>query len=838
MLGCFVSDSDFRTERRSGAKPVPALTIAAAAVFAFPLQWGEHKDSSAEDKNTNDSGTAETRDGCAAFHHKTTDYGHEDMNCLRKAAYPGRTTLHAAMLIGRGLGVLQQYFIRVAEQLECANRSVFGGYLQAKDAAHRLWFALQHHLKIVGSAVNQAGELVRLSNEKACGSCGSETMQAVMQAVQGSPSPGKQAVREKDTDGECNIFSGRRSWTAHGAAFYRKALVGSLAAECSSGLQFHPGQPTLFDAHAAYNENEAHKSCGWLMATYNALASFFRTLGSALLRLIYVLPLGITAAIAGFWLLGLPYISACLRTVGLGGNWEAIAQRELEEVIFTAVTAAASAAGPTYVKFLQWIATRPDLFHESLCARCARLQTSVRPFSYPRAALLLREQFGDDVGRHLLLDPTPIGCGCIAQVYRAYLLLSNEASEESKRTFLDHAFVLGGSLSKSAAAEIGRGDKLPPVAVAVKIMRPGVREAMEFDLRMMLLVASVLQYLPAFGFVALKKSVEEFAVAMRRQLDFGLEEKHLKLFRSNFGLSTVPIPGDLLPLRNKCRRASGPRQCETPTVEPKAANYHTNIVNSLSRKILGMRRQVTFPYPFEALSSSEVIVMTLESGFTLNQLFKTRAELQELEEASRDQEKPQGDRGLAATRREQVDTPVASPILAAQKMIEFSLQEYSIARWGSLYFKAGLEKCVVPMQLIFPVLPATLPPRLLTEAPRLDGPLELVVLDCGLAGSLDQADRVNFVTLLEAITRKRGREAALAMLQRAKRSSCQDREGFCSEVEQLIDEHHFEIVVAMSVLEGVGAQLCPDADVLKTALPYSLIAAKLINPDSNSEASH
>lgn len=40
-----------------------------------------------------------------------------------------------------------------------------------------------------------------------------------------------------------------------------------------------------------------------------------------------------------------------------------------------------------------------------------------------------------------------------------------------------------------------------------------------------------------------------------------------------------------------------------------------------------------------------------------------------------------------------------------------------------------------------------------------EGPLELVVLDCGLAGSLSQADRVNFVTLLEAIGRKRGRDA-------------------------------------------------------------------------------
>lgn len=37
-----------------------------------------------------------------------------------------------------------------------------------------------------------------------------------------------------------------------------------------------------------------------------------------------------------------------------------------------------------------------------------------------------------------------------------------------------------------------------------------------------------------------------------------------------------------------------------------------------------------------------------------------------------------------------------------------------------------------------------------------------------------------------------------------------------------------QIVVAMSVLEGVGAQLCPDADVLRVSMPYSLMAAKFL----------
>lgn len=74
----------------------------------------------------------------------------------------------------------------------------------------------------------------------------------------------------------------------------------------------------------------------------------------------------------------------------------------------------------------------------------------------------------------------PVGCGCIAQVYRAYLLLSEGSSADSRRRFLQHCFVLGGSISKPPAVEADEGCKIPPVAVAVKVMRPGVREAMEF----------------------------------------------------------------------------------------------------------------------------------------------------------------------------------------------------------------------------------------------------------------------------------------------------------------------------------------------------------------------
>lgn len=160
---------------------------------------------------------------------------------------------------------------------------------------------------------------------------------------------------------------------------------------------------------------------------------------------------------------------------------------------------------------------------------------------------------------------------------------------------------------------------------------------------------------------------------MRRQLDFGLEERHLKRFRSNFGLPSPPIPADLLPLHNRSRCNSNLTPAGATEGDMKAQRQHANIIGSLPLKILGMRRQVTFPYPFEALSSSEVLVMTLEGGFTLNQLLKARSKLQEAKQCAVDTANIRAYRGSAKAekcRHPSHDDEAAFPSPAATKIIE------------------------------------------------------------------------------------------------------------------------------------------------------------------------
>lgn len=893
--------ANLRLSRRYGSSSIHVGALAIAALIALPFEAEREREGLFEGQN---KGSPVTAGGSAAESRATCCRVEADSTSLRPFS-EDRPFLCRGSMEGSIAEAVHGYISSIRHLMAGgAGGEAVGGSSQASAAANTVWEALQPRLRLLQGTMTEALTALRRAKAKEYVLCSDSPSVVkpespyVKLELRGPTGQRRSAVDESaaksEVYGHSDISGHKREHTAlptSHSLFYRAAEEG-VAEASSSPADLHrgPGQQSeLFASDTpAYDSGVSRQRGGWLAALARSIRVFFLTLASVCQRLVFAVPLAAIAATAGLWLYALPYIVAGLQMVGLRGQWvlrwAKVAQGELEEIVFTSVTAAASAAGPTYVKFLQWIATRPDLFNETLCARCAKLQTQVRPFSYPRAALLLRDQFGDDVARHLILDPSPIGCGCIAQVYRAYLLPSKAASEESKRFFLQHAFALGGNTSTPVCglAETKGEIKVPPVAVAVKVMRPGVREAMDFDLRLMLLVASALQCLPAFGFVAIKRSVEEFAVAMRRQLDFGLEEKHLKKFRSNFGLPPVLLPDDLLPLRNKRRRTTAVAQANPSAGEMREKKQHASILSSLPAKILGMRRQVTFPYPFEGLSSSELLVMTLEGGFTLNHLFKLRRKREQAKESLSEKEKPGAFSGSAKPGGfgyASFEDDTARSTSAAIKIIDrfnsvglICLHSFLQMVFLDNFFHGDMHSGNLlcrfarnSKDLVFPVVVASPTSSGASDAPWRDGPLELVVLDCGLAGSLSEDDRANFVTLLEAVGQKRGKDAAMAMLQRARKSACKDVAGFCREVDELINEHHFEegnslqmrrvrftslmgrmlslskkysveldpafvsIVVAMSVLEGVGAQLCPDADVLRVSMPYSLLAAKLMS---------
>ena len=77
-------------------------------------------------------------------------------------------------------------------------------------------------------------------------------------------------------------------------------------------------------------------------------------------------------------------------------------------------------AGPTWIKLTQWATTRQDLFSPEFCKYFGKLRDETEGHAWKETERILEENFGPAY-EALSLDPTPIGSGCIAQVYRGTL---------------------------------------------------------------------------------------------------------------------------------------------------------------------------------------------------------------------------------------------------------------------------------------------------------------------------------------------------------------------------------------------------------------------------------
>jgi ubiquinone biosynthesis protein len=111
------------------------------------------------------------------------------------------------------------------------------------------------------------------------------------------------------------------------------------------------------------------------------------------------------------------------------------------------LTRALNRLGPTYVKFGQTLATRPDIVGAEFAADLAVLQDKMEPFDQKLVPALLTEALGPRAQELTDVSP-PIAAASIAQVHKATLL----AGDGTRRT------------------------------VAIKILRPGIRERFRADL--------------------------------------------------------------------------------------------------------------------------------------------------------------------------------------------------------------------------------------------------------------------------------------------------------------------------------------------------------------------
>ncbi|GAU28747.1 hypothetical protein TSUD_372560 [Trifolium subterraneum] len=177
-------------------------------------------------------------------------------------------------------------------------------------------------------------------------------------------------------------------------------------------------------------------------------------------------------------------------------------------------------AGPAFIKWGQWAATRPDLFPRDLCSELAEFQTKAPSHSFSYSRKCIENAFGRKLNEIFeKFEEEPVASGSIAQVHRATLKYKYP------------------------------GQKIKPVVVAVKVRHPGVTEAIRRDFFIINVVSKISRVFPNLKWLRLDESIQQFAVFMMSQVDLSREAAHLNRFIYNFRRSKdVSFPIPLYPL--------------------------------------------------------------------------------------------------------------------------------------------------------------------------------------------------------------------------------------------------------------------------------------------------
>lgn len=150
--------------------------------------------------------------------------------------------------------------------------------------------------------------------------------------------------------------------------------------------------------------------------------------------------------------------------------------------------------GPTFLKFGQIVASSAGMFPARYTLEFQKVLDRVRPFSYPEATAILREELGEKAGELEEIDPIPLAAASIAQVH---------------------------------TAELSDGTR-----VVLKVQRPGIQRLIAADVRVLHAVARIAKALfpRRTEFINPVGFVEDFAATLREELDFRKEAENLDRF--------------------------------------------------------------------------------------------------------------------------------------------------------------------------------------------------------------------------------------------------------------------------------------------------------------------
>ena len=198
-----------------------------------------------------------------------------------------------------------------------------------------------------------------------------------------------------------------------------------------------------------------------------------------------------------------PWLRLVARIVSVGRNLNAPRGQRLREAL--------ERLGPIFVKFGQVLSTRRDLMPLDIADELARLQDRVPPFSSEVAVAIIEKALGKPVAQIFSsFERVPVASASIAQVHFAKLV--NKQGQEKD--------------------------------VAVKVLRPGMLEAIDKDLSLMRMMAGWVEGLSDDGKrLKPKEVVAEFDKYLHDELDLVREASSAAQLRRNMeGLDLVLIP--------------------------------------------------------------------------------------------------------------------------------------------------------------------------------------------------------------------------------------------------------------------------------------------------------
>nr|XP_018266279.1 Atypical/ABC1/ABC1-C protein kinase [Kwoniella dejecticola CBS 10117]OBR88437.1 Atypical/ABC1/ABC1-C protein kinase [Kwoniella dejecticola CBS 10117] len=450
-------------------------------------------------------------------------------------------------------------------------------------------------------------------------------------------------------------------------------------------------------------------------------------------------------------------------------------------------------AGPSFIKLGQWAASRADLFPAELCDKMSKLHSNGKPHSFSHTKRILEKAFGmhfEEIFEEF--GEEPIGCGAIAQVYKAKLKQDVFSGGSATTTH-------GGVEEKTRS-------------VAIKVLHPRVRKTIRRDIAIMSVFANIFNAFPGMEWLSLPEEVNVFGEMMNSQLDLRVEASNLDKFEVNF--------------EKRGRRVTFPRP-----IKIKSQNGDMKDVlieefeNALPLKYFLRNGGGEYDDKIANIGLDAFLEMLLLDNWTHGDLHPGNIMVRFYKPSTTDYLGPLLNRFSKHPQTPASDTPPCETVSNQQLVDSLASVAHDHDQWHDRIdelHKEGYEP-----QLIF--------------------------IDAGLVTSLDDTNRRNFLDLFQAIAEFDGYKAGKLMVERCRQpENVIDEETFALKIQHVVlsvksktfslakikisdilndvlnsvRKHHVKLegdfintVLSILLLEGIGRQLDPDMDLFKSALP-------------------